>query len=391
MNPLLLVVIASSIIVAASSTCPTVTLVFTPTFSQINSTTDTSNRYGVEDGIVVRRADGGFSMICAEMYADPKWVSMRLGVYTSVDALTWTKARTLRNSTRNFDGTSPHSSSWGPFFVHDPVADTYTLSYVGYRGAPSNSSGWLENFEGTIYAQRAQQQGDQGLDSDFGDNAGSVPWENDTVLLKPDDFEINAPFPYVCQGLQGTDSMYPFILNDGSWAAFVGTSHQETPNNYGPGKWPVSLATAPSLFGPWKRRNIANTSAPANAPCIDLNGGYSENPIVSRRPDDAQQFHLIIDYIGLEGSGFGYACSSNGLDWDKAILITIPGGARTPFGLLPMSDAEVKSFTPAIIAYGIINAAEIGALNTSLQWLFYSVNTAHNWEEFRTTIVQLKW
>jgi len=28
-------------------------------------------KHGVEDGIVVRRKDGGFSMVAAEMYADP--------------------------------------------------------------------------------------------------------------------------------------------------------------------------------------------------------------------------------------------------------------------------------------------------------------------------------
>jgi hypothetical protein len=359
-----------------------------PSHSQINASSDVTNRFGVEDGIVVRRADGGFSMICAEMYAEPKWVAMRLGVWSSRDGMTWTKVRTLRNSTANYDGSSPHSSSWGPFFVFDGAH--WTLSYVGYRGAPSNSSGWLENFEGTIFAQRAAQQGDAGLDGDFGDSV--IPaWANDAVLLRPDDFDVNGPWPHVCQGLQGTDSMYPFMLNDGTWAALVGTSHQENPDKYGPGKWPVSLATANSLFGPWTRRNIHNASAPADAPCVDLNGGYSENPIVSRRPDDAQAFHLVIDYLGREGSGFGYSCSSNGFDWDSAALIPVPGGTRTPFGLLPMTDSEVNAWSPAIIEYGVINATSIGAQNTSLQWLFYSANNPQNWEEFRSTIVQLTW
>jgi len=376
-------------LLASVIACPNVTVVYTPSHSQINASSDVSNRHGVEDGIVVRRADGGFTMICAEMYSDPKWVAMRLGVWFSRDAMTWTKVRTLRNSSANFDGTSQHSSSWGPFFVYDGAF--WTLSYVGYRGAPSNGSGWLENFDGTIFAQRAAQQGDAGLDSDFGDSAGYAPWANDTVLLQPDDFDVNGPWPHVCQGLQGTDSMFPFVLNDGTWAALVGTSHQETPNQYGPGKWPVALATAGSLFGPWTRRNTDNPSAPADAPCVDLNGGYSENPIVSRRPDNVRSFQLVMDYLGREESGFGYACSANGLDWEGASLVPVPGGVRTPFGLLPLTDAEVLAWTPEIIEYGVINASEIGAHNTSLQWLFYSVNTPQNWEEFRATIVQLNW
>lgn len=373
-----------------AAACPSVTLVFLPPHTQINATNAgaVGNRYGVEDGIVVRRADGSFSMICAEMYGDPKWVAMRLGVWASPDAMNWTKARTLRTSSANFNGSSQHSSSWGPFFVFD--GSSWSLSYVGYRGAPSNSSGWLENFEGTIFYQRASQPGDAGLDGDFGDSAGVTPWANDAVLLRPDDFSVNGPWPHVCQGLQGTDSFYPYPLNDGTWAALVGTSHQETPDAYGPGKWPVSLATAASLSGPWTRRNAANASAPADAPCIDLNGGFSENPIVSRRPDDARAFHLVIDYIGQEGRGFGYACSDDGLVWGTASLIPVPGGARTPFGLLPLTDAEVATWAPAIIEYGIINASGVGAANTSLHWLFYSAETPQ-WEEFRASIVQLRW
>lgn len=84
-----------------------------------------------------------------------------------------------------------------------------------------------------------------GLDSDFFDATYRA---TDAVLLAPDDFSVNGPWPYPCQGLQGTDSLYPFRVNESLWAAFVGTSHQETPDPWpqpGGGKWPVSLATAP--------------------------------------------------------------------------------------------------------------------------------------------------
>lgn len=82
----------------------------------------------------------------------------------------------------------------------------------------------------------------------------------------------------------------------------------------------MSLATSSqALFGPWTRRNTAPGGAPANAPCVDLNGAYvrrrrvcvwgegvrarlrwaqrgerrySENPIVSRRPDDSTKFQV---------------------------------------------------------------------------------------------------
>jgi hypothetical protein len=92
--------------------------------------------------------------------------------------------------------------------------------------------------------------------------------------------------------------MFPFPLDDGSWAAFVGTSHQETPNPWPGGRWPVSLATAPALAGPWTRRNAAAPAAPADAPCVDLNGGFSENPVVARRPDDAAACLAALRHAG---------------------------------------------------------------------------------------------
>ena len=102
----------------------------------------------------------------------------------------------------------------------------------------------------------------------------------------------------------------------------------------------MSLATAPTMSGPWTRYNPDDRSHPADAPCVDINGGRTENPIVSRRPDDPKQFHMLYDDLSGESRGFGYACSSTGLTWDKGVNVPIPGGVRTPFGLLPLTDSE---------------------------------------------------
>lgn len=382
---------------ASSSACPTPRLVWAPGFASINASDDPTNKHGLEDGIVVRRADGTFSMIAAAMYGEPVWVRMRLDVWHSTDGLRWTRGRSLRASSADFTGADPHSSSWGPFVVRDPANDTWALTYVGYRGAPSNASGWLENFDGTIYGAYAKVAGDDGLDDDFGD-AGYA--ETDHVLLQPDDFRTAGPWPHPCQGLQGTDSMYPYPLDGGGWAALVGTSHQETPNPWpqpGGGKWPVSLATAPTLFGPWTRYNPAGP--PADAPCVDLNGGFSENPIVSRRVDNASAFQVVHDAIGAEAVGFGYGCSADGIHWPPTVVVKLPFGARTPFGLLPMTQAEIALHTPDILRYGVINASQIGAPGTSLQWLFYTacpppggdycIGVGSGFESFYTAIMQL--
>jgi hypothetical protein len=112
------------------------------------------------------------------------------------------------------------------------------LSYVGYRSAGGNGSGWLENFDGTIYARYATEAGDKGLDSMFGEGTGgggaaaagegiasvvggddttavvgspaaaaaaaaragnaSSAFGGDRVLIRPDDFNVNGPWPHQC-------------------------------------------------------------------------------------------------------------------------------------------------------------------------------------------------
>ena len=378
--------------------CPKLTLAWVPSWTQVNATSNPGvSKRGMEDGIVVRRADGGLTMLSAEMYADPYAVAMQLGVFTSYNGLDWTRDRTLRRSAGTETGTDLHAAHWGPLLTRNPSNNTWMLSYVGYKAAPNNGSGFLANFQGTIFARYATEVGDAGLDSDFGEAsaAPSPAYAGDHVLLAPDDFHINGPWPHRCQGLQGTDSFAPYQRADGSWAALVGTSHEEVPNPWAGkvGRWVVSVATAPELAGPWTRYNPQNLSRPADAPCSDIfpNG---ENPVVSSRPDDPKAFHAVYD--GGTSPGFGYACSRDGLVWAPGVGIKYPatGGVRTPFGLVAMTAAEVAAREADILAYGVLNKTQLRAVNTSLQWLFltgHSANETKPWEFFQASIVQLSW
>jgi hypothetical protein len=268
----------------------------------------------MEDGIVVRRADGGFTMLSAEMYTTPYAVAMQLGLFTSPNGLDWDRKRTLRRSTGTEGTGSLHAAHWGPLLTKNPANDTWLVSYVGNKAAPSNASGFLSNYQGTIFARYATKPGDAGLDSGFGEWASGSPpaYDSDVTLLAPDDFNVDGPWPHPCQGLQGTDSFAPYQLGDGTWAAFAGTSHEETPNPWAgkTGRWVVSMATAPELTGPWTRYNPVNRSDPSNAPCSAIASGI-ENPIVTSRPDDANAYHAVYD--GGGHPGFGYACSEDGL------------------------------------------------------------------------------
>lgn len=72
----------------ARAACPKLTMAWVPPYTQVNRTSyPGSNTHGLEDGIVVRRADGGLTMLTAEPYASPYAVAMQLGVYTSRNGL----------------------------------------------------------------------------------------------------------------------------------------------------------------------------------------------------------------------------------------------------------------------------------------------------------------
>ena len=108
-----------------------------------------------------------------------------------------------------------------------------------------------------------------------------------------------------------------------------------------------------------------------------------------------------------ESRGFGYACSDDGLRWQKGVNVAMPGGTRTPFGLLPLTEAERAARKPDILRAGVISKAQFGWKNTSLQWLFYTgghlgggdnhlagphgLGVGGGWEGFHASIVQLSW
>jgi hypothetical protein len=138
-----------------AASCPSVAIIFMPDQTQINATVATDNKYGCEDGTVVRDADGVFHLVTAEMYTDPFWVAMRLGAWTSSDGYTWSRNCTLRQSSAVVNGSDPRAAMWGPMYIYDDAVSAWALLYVGYRSSPSNSSGWLGNYDGRLVVDAA--------------------------------------------------------------------------------------------------------------------------------------------------------------------------------------------------------------------------------------------
>ena len=96
---------------------------------------------------------------------------------------------------------------------------------------------------------------------------------------------------------------------------------------------------------------------------------------MSKRPDATRGFHAVYDKLDSEGVGFGYSCSDDGLDWAYGALVLVPGGCRTPLGLLPFTADDY-----------LRHNGTTGAT----YWLFYTQDDG-KWEVVRTAIVRLTW
>jgi hypothetical protein len=380
---------------ASSFSCPNITITSQPSYTQINATSPGAagvNKYGFEDGRVVRTGDGVFHLAVAEMIGDPRWVLMTIGHWSSPDGWSWTRVGTLRNSSGKSDFSDPCAAVWGASFLWDAPAGRWAMIYVCYNSGPSNSSGWYGNFNGTIWLSHSVTPGDAGIDG---------PYATSTELLWPLAAAGYTPW----QGLQGTDSFFGYQLPNGTWAGFYGTAHTETPNRFAE-EWVVGFATAPSLSGPWTRY-------PADDPVVmQITAGHTENPMVFPLPSGMNAglggVMGVFDMLNAEGQGFGFTCSADGVNWLPGVLVPTQGGARTPFSLLPMTSSDVRKNAGLLRSGGVDERTleawmrqgegegegeevEAGSEGSAPYFLFYSQNQPSGYESVRTALVTLSW
>lgn len=251
------------------------------------------NKYGFEGGRVVKLGST-YHLFTSEMFGDPHWVKMRLAHWTSPDRANWQRVATLFESSGDFTGKDPRAALWSPMPVFDPKANRWNLFYVAYAASPDTSQAWLTNHEGRIWRAVSEQPGRDGIDG---------PWKDAGIVLErganSDSWE----------GLQGTDSFFPYRVGD-RWYALYGSAHTESlPISL----WQVGLASAPELRGPWTR-------------CTDFNPlrvepRFIENPIVTRLADG---MYLAV-YDNHVANEIGYTVSADGIHWSGR---PAPGGAE---------------------------------------------------------------
>lgn len=216
------------------------------------------------------------------------------------------------------DGTDNRASLWAPMPSFD--GKTWHLFYVQYASAPNNSSGWYVNFHGEIM---------HGISS----SGMGGPYTDVGIVLRPDEQSQD------WEGLQGTDSISPpFRLANGSFAAFYGSAHSElpAPSPYRrPHMWNNGLVLADALGDAFRRVTPSSL--------VNLNGGQSENPIVTYAPSYGL-YVAVFDYLSDEGQGFGISTSRDGLTWSASHIVGVPGGVRTPQGFILESDDTASLF-----------------------------------------------
>ena len=288
----------------------------------IHSSGAENNKYGFEGGRVIK-LKGTYHLFTSEMAGDPHWVKMRLAHWTSPDRIHWKRLATLAESSGDYTGKDPRAALWSPLPVFDPKSDRWNLFYVAYQAAPDTSQQWLTNHEGRIWRAISKVPGADGIGG---------PYEDQGILLQRG--KDSDPW----EGLQGTDSFFPYSVGD-RWFAFYGSAHTEKlPISL----WQVGLATAAELGGPWTRCTSVNP--------LKVETRFIENPIVTRLEDGT----YVAVYDTDAPNAIGYTLSSDGTHWSAGRHLIVQEGdgiwateVRTPLGLIPEGNGLFTLFYTA--------------------------------------------
>jgi predicted GH43/DUF377 family glycosyl hydrolase len=303
------------------------------------------NKYGFEGGTVIQRPDG-FHLFSAEMVGDPHWVKMKLGHWLSKDGNEWKRMGTILESSGDFTGKDPKAALWSPMPFFNDKEDRWNLYYVGYKSRPDSGEQWLGNYEGRIFRAVSKIKGIDGIGG---------PYEDANLIMEPGkDSDL-------WEGLQGTDSFFPYIAADGKYYGFYGSSQsQKKPIPL----WQVGLANAENPEGPWKRSSELNP--------LDNGLSFIENPVVTKLDNG---LYIAVadagyDSTGLMRSAFGYCWSKDGIHWSKERLCYLENKVakwwkmmRTPLCLIKENDSIYTVFHTA---YDRKDYGSVGMLKVKL-------------------------
>ncbi len=248
------------------------------------------NRSGFETGQVVK-IDGEYHMFVNEMFERPHR-DMRIAYWTSPDAIQWKRQATLVESIPGRSPSNPRSEVWVTGVEFNEEEEAWNIFYVAYR-AGDKEKGEIErsDYEGKIWRAKSVIKGKRGI-------AG--PYADLGIVLQPDENSQE------WEGQQAVATFNPFKVGN-KWYAFYDG------HNYIPmGPWPIGLAEAPKLSGPWVRMSEEYNPVP-------IAEEFAENPQVT----ELENGGLLTVFDSFGDQEIGYSLSENGIQWTPEKRIKI--------------------------------------------------------------------
>ena len=248
------------------------------------------NRSGFEAGQVVKIKEV-YHMFVNEMFDRPHR-DMRISYWTSNDAINWKRQSTIVESIPGRSASNPRSEVWVTGVEFNNEENAWNIFYVAYR-AGDEEKGEIKrsDYEGRIWRAKSVIKGIDGITGPYADMG---------IILQPD--ENSQPW----EGQQAVATFNPYIAGD-KWYAFYDG------HNYIPmGPWPVGMATATKLNGPWIRM-------PERINPVPIAEEFIENPQVTELKDGG--FLAVFDSFG--DHEIAYSISNDGVKWSPEVRIKV--------------------------------------------------------------------
>ena len=251
------------------------------------------NQSGFETGQVVKEG-GVYYMFVNEMFERPHR-DLRIAYWTSPDAINWKRHSTLVESIPGRSSTNPRSEVWVTGVEFNDQEDAWNIFYVAYRAGDAET-GEIEgnDYEGRIWRAKSVKHGRSGI-------AG--PYVDMAVVLQPDEHSQS------WEGQQAVATFNPYKAGDKWYAVYDG--HNHVPR----GPWPVGMAWADRLDGPWHRMPEGHNPVP-------IAEEFAENPQVTEL--SGGRFLTVFDSFGDQE--IGYSISTNGIHWSPEVRLKVQSG-----------------------------------------------------------------
>jgi len=273
-------------------------------------------KFGFEGG-TAHKVKGVYYLFTTEVVDTPKTAQVRMAVWSSKDGIKFEKKGIIAKSNGDWYDTTHRMATWSPMSVFDAERNVWSVFSVGYRRKPDATN--VFNMSGRILRFDSKVKGIDGITGPYKEGG----WLN--VDKKPDWWE--GPGEIV--------SFFPYKIGKEWWAFYGGNSvpeHIEAAGTITPNEKNVFynglMKAEKGLTSKWVRQSKLNP--------VPLDSTFVENCIAIKVSPDL----YITVYDGANEEEISYACSKDGIHWDKEQLLKIPDApswiknTRTPLGLI---------------------------------------------------------